>query len=664
MASPIQIVLNHKDYEQARDAGGGGPKKDFYANRDQEFQAHKAKLIGQLTAISKAISAQSQGDVGYIKVILRRDAWAKSHRPLTALFKPQRISMVGGGDLGEIYFEARPRILDGLAAEIATAEDETRLKFDKNKKKDVPNPSVIRSETGAIDKIEIYGPRDRRSFSLEEAVGWLTSPMTGSAYQIELFDVPPPHNEWDAFDAGRQKLYRSFVEGLSSAGAGLAVQRVFIREKAQPLIAVRVGRSTQAPTLLLDAPPTSERKRELAPFDPALDRHRRLLAFLDHHPLVRHIDLPAIVVRTIDGERVSAKSAADRGRDRPGNIELPIRNSARQYPRVGIVDGGISPHLSDWVIDRWDVIDAADADLEHATFIGGLAVAGGALNTSNICKEPDGAELIDIAVYPTEDDPGAFSSYYPRGVTQFFDEVEYAIGDAKARHGVRVFNLSLNVQHPAAPDRYSLFAARLDQIAEAHDAIIFVPTGNTLQQDARAEWPTDDTNALVALASARNNSMLMPAESVRNVSVAALNPPDLSTCIPNAPARYSRRGPGLRTGIKPDVAHIGGSGSPQSPLGHGLFSFKPDGSIYDSCGTSYAAPIVAKTAAVLEHSIEGTVSRETLIGLLLHHAEMPQLLKSKALQGVARDLVGFGVPPSAQEILEASDRCHQARVCI
>jgi hypothetical protein len=378
MASPIQIVLNDKDYEQARDAGGGGPKKDFFAESDAEFAKHKTKLIEQLGTVAKAIAAQPQGDVGYIKVILRRDAWAKSHRPLIALFKPARITLVGGGDLGEMYFEARPSILRELAAEIAKAEPETRLKFDPKKKKMVPHPSQVRSETGGIDRIEIYGPRDRRSFSLEDALAWLASPMTGSAYQIELFDVPPPHNEWDAFDSGRQQLYRSFVEGLSQAGGGLTVQRLFIREKAQPFIAVRVGRSTQPPTLLLDSPPPSaEHKREITPFDPSTDRHRRLLAFLDQHPLVRHIDLPAIVVRTIDGERVSAKAAAAEGRTRPAAIELPVRNSGRRYPRLGVVDGGISPHLADWVVDRWDVIDAADADLEHATFIGGLAVAGG-----------------------------------------------------------------------------------------------------------------------------------------------------------------------------------------------------------------------------------------------------------------------------------------------
>lgn len=146
----------------------------------------------------------------------------------------------------------------------------------------------------------------------------------------------------------------------------------------------------------------------------------------------------------------------------------------------------------------------------------------------------------------------------------------------------------------------------------------------------------------------------MPAESLRNVAVAALNPPGLPNALAHAPARYSRRGPGLRAGVKPDLAHIGGSGSPQSPLGHGLFSLKPDGSTCDGCGTSYATPIVAKTAAALDQSIEGAVSRETLIGLLVHHAEMPTLLATKALSGIARHLAGFGVPPSAREILKAT----------
>jgi hypothetical protein len=657
MASPVQIILNDRDYEQAREAGGGGPKKDFFANRDEEFRAHKRSLIAQLGTIARVIETQPQGDVGYTKVILRRSAWAKSHRPLTSLFKPSRIQLVGGGDLGELYFQARPRVLRTIADDIAATEETTNLRPDGASGREVPHPSTARSETGAIERIDLYGPPDRRSFSVEEAVSWLSNPMTGSAYEIELFDVPPPHNEWDVFDPGQRRVYASFVAGLSALGRGITVQRQFTRDKAQPVLSVRLARSAEPPTLQLGPPVPLERRRsrDLTPFDPGIERHRTLLRFLDQHPLVRHIDLPAVIVRTIDGRRLSAQSAAATPRARPKDFSLPPRNTSRTYPRMGIIDGGISNELSDWLVDRWDVLDASDMDHWHGTFIGGLAVAGQSLNGSEVCREADGAEIVDIAVYPNDEKPGAFSSYYPDGAPQMFDEIDYAVSDAKARHGIRVFNMSLNVLQPAQPDRYSHYAARLDQIAEAHDALFFVPTGNTAIQDLRAEWPPDETQALIALAGARNDGLLMPAESVRNVAVAGLNPPGVEPSLPFAPGRYSRRGPGLRTGVKPDLACVGGCGSSNNPLGHGLYSIRADGGVEDCCGTSFAAPIAAKTAAVLEHAIEGTVSRETLMALMLHHAQIPPLLQSKALRGVARHLVGFGNPPAADEILVGSD---------
>ena len=92
---------------------------------------------------------------------------------------------------------------------------------------------------------------------------------------------------------------------------------------------------------------------------------------------------------------------------------------------------GISEALSDWVIDRWDILDE-DVDLAHGTFIGGLATVGSALNGAETCPEPDGAELVDVAVFPNERKAGAFASYYPDGLPQFFDEMESAISDARA----------------------------------------------------------------------------------------------------------------------------------------------------------------------------------------------------------------------------------------
>jgi hypothetical protein len=646
MTSPIQIVLNPENFEEAREASGGGGRKDFFADRDREFGAHKAALMAQIDTISGVLAAQSQGPIGYVKVILKREAWAKSHRPVGTLFRSDRAPVVGGSDLGVMIVEARPSGLSQIKAEIAKAETQTRLRFDETRGKEVPYPSPQKSETGAIDRIELYGPSDKRRFSVEEAVAWLANPMTGSGYEVELFDVLPPRSEWDRLDAPHRRLVESFVNGFIAFGSSMSVERLPNWRHGLPALAVRLDQAGDGAVLRLTGPTTKER-RELAPFDPDIQRHAQLLEFLDHHPLVRRIELPGVVVR-------SATTPAP-SRNRPTNADLPVRDTRRTHPRLGIIDGGISPALADWVIDRWDVLADEDMDLSHGTFIGGLAVAGSGLNGAETCPEPDGAELVDLAIFPDQQKAGAFSSYYAGGLPQFFDELDSAVADARARHGVRVFNMSLNILQPAAPDRYSPHAVRLDRIAEENNAVVFVSAGNVQPQDMRPEWPADPATALSALAVARNDSLLLPAESTRNVTVAALNPPGHGGCMAYAPARYSRRGPGLRSGMKPDLAHIGGAGTSHATLGHGLFSILPDGTVIDGCGTSYAAPLVAKTAAVLNHAIEGEVSRETLIGLLVHHAEIPEPLRPKALKSIARHLVGFGKPPTAQEILETGD---------
>ena len=463
-----------------------------------------------------------------------------------------------------------------MASAIAGAEEVTRWKEDPASGKLVAHPSAAKSETGAIDRIELYGPRDRRRFSLDEALDWLANPMTGSSYQVELFEAPPPRSDWDAAGPDRQRLYATFTEGLAALGQGLTVQRLKTTAREQPQLALRLGASAEPPTVRLLVPAAAERRhpRQLAPFDASADRHGRLLKFLDSHPLVRRIELPPVLTRTEAADRPPRPSAAA-GRARPTQAIVPERLTTRTYPKIGVVDGGIGPALADWVIDRWDILDAGDVDAAHGTFIGGLTVLGAALNGDEVCREPDGTELVDIAVFPDEASPTAFSSYYPDGLSQFFDEVGYAVADAKARHDVRVFNMSLNIQHQAEPDRYGAYAARLDAIAEANNAVFFLSAGNTGPQSLRPEWAVDETQALVGLASARNDGLLMPAESVRNVSVAALNPPGLANALAFAPARYSRRGPGLRAGVKPDLAQIGGSGSPQAPHGHGLYSVTP-----------------------------------------------------------------------------------------
>ena len=649
MVSPVQIILNQTNFEEVRDKQGGGSKRDFFAFRDAEFRQHKVNILDQMNAIGGVLASQSQGNIGVIKVILRREAWAKSHRPTNTLFRNGRIPLIGGADLGEMLFEATPHSIDAVAQAIARAETSTKLKLNANTQKEVPNPSSFKSELGAISRVELYGAPDRRDFSVEEAITWLSNPLTGSGYLIELFESPIPRTEWDRLPENRQQLHRTFREGLSSFKAGLDVHRLTNTEREQPQFAFRLERSDAPSKLLLTDSRRLERSRvrELAPFDPDVIKHQKLLNFLENHPLVRRIELPPIITRTATG--------LSNVRSAPSSLELPTRQVERSHPIMGIVDGGVAPVLNDWVQARWDILADEHMDLNHGTFIGGLAVAGNTLNGEEVCAEPDGIELVDIAVFPDESSPDAFQSYYPSGLPDFFDEVDQAIGEYNSQFGARVYNFSLNVQHSATPNRYGPFAMRLDSIAETNDCIFFISAGNTAPQNVRAEWSSDPTQALVDLAAAREDSLLMPGESVRNIAVAAVNPPDVSTSVAHAPANYSRRGPGLRAGVKPDIAHVGGTGTPCPQSGHGLYSILPNGNICDGCGTSYAAPLAAKTAAILDHSIEGDVSRETLHALLLHNAALPESLKNKTLRPVAKDLVGFGIPPSAQQILGGTD---------
>src|SRR3546814_13126904 len=112
------------------------------------------------------------------------------------------------------------------------AEEHTIMRFEEARGKDTPNPSVRKSETGAIDRVELYGPADRRTFSADDAIAWLSNPVTGSSYQVELFEIPAPRSDWDGLDANRRRLYEYFIGGLNALSHGLSVERLPTRTRA------------------------------------------------------------------------------------------------------------------------------------------------------------------------------------------------------------------------------------------------------------------------------------------------------------------------------------------------------------------------------------------------------------------------------------------------
>ena len=171
-----------------------------------------------------------------------------------------------------------------------------------------------------------------------------------------------------------------------------------------------------------------------------------------------------------------------------------------------------------------------------------------------------------------------------------------------------------------------------------------ISAGNLPQNQLRGEWiPADPEQNIDDFLP--EHLALPPAESLRGLSVMALNPND------NAPTAYTLIGPAYQVGVKPDVAYVGGSAEDDS----GLSSINMTGQKILVSGTSMSAPLVAKIMSSVDNRIGGNAPFELLKALLIHHAQYPEVIMDKVYDEVRKNLYGFGVPVSSEKILMEDD---------
>lgn len=631
--NPVQIVLNDSDYITPPEAGRGGPPHDFFPDRDDEFKKHKAKLAIQIAKTAEKLAASGADGVGYIKVKLRPDALAKSHRPIREMLIPDRFPSVGAAGLGELFYLASAADVASLLGSVASAETYTNWVENADGKM-VARPSVAKSEVGAIAELVIPEPESKRNFDAKAATEWLAQPGTGGTYIVELFENPRSAEIKDG--KSRVELIRSLDDLLQDLGTGIVAWRMPEAGGEVPL-ALRIE-ATEAPPRLSAAKIPGD-----VPDRISMDaiRHEEVLQRLAQHPAVRRISLPLKLELSAHGGVPSGAASV-----------FPVPAPGVRYPKVGIIDDGLGPALAAWTLGRHDFLDEAEVNADHGSFVGGLVVGAAAMNPSLGGLEPDGCELVDLALFPSSD----FATHYPRGFADFLEEMDQAIGEAKRTHKVRIFNLSINAVSPVESDQYSYYAARIDQISEKHDVIIVNSAGNLTWKDRRSPWPQRTAEALKYFAARTEpDTIYKPSESFRAVSVGAINPAGCSVHHHGLPTTFSRRGPGLKVGTKPDVAHYGGNDGTGPAGNHGLISLKPGGAQVSDCGTSFSAPLVTKSLSVIEDRIEGYLPAHTLRALLLHNCSWPDALADKRLAQLARQFVGFGIPCPTSEMLTTDD---------
>ena len=102
--NPVQIVLNDTDFHAMPDPGQPPRPKDFFANSDREFIAHRKRLATDVQRIIEEVENSAFGPATYLKVRMRTEALAKSYRPVYALFKPEQFPCVGTEAFGTRFF--------------------------------------------------------------------------------------------------------------------------------------------------------------------------------------------------------------------------------------------------------------------------------------------------------------------------------------------------------------------------------------------------------------------------------------------------------------------------------------------------------------------------------------------------------------------------------
>jgi hypothetical protein len=647
--NPVQIILNDRDFHQAPEPGQPPRNKDFFDGADYAFAMHKQSLLAAIDAIISEIRRSPYGPAAYLKVQMRSEALAKSYRPVGWLFKRDQFPCVGADAVGTLYFRAPLIHLPALRQRFEQAELAVETKYRQTDGLPYKAPTIKRAEVGAIESIEIAPPEQKRTFSTAAAMSLFDDPHTVSGYQIELFETPDDRVIADD-PTGRIVLRRTLENLLLSFGRGA---RIYVASEIgrTPVLEVQLTRSdeaamvdnylglTRADVVPLPTP---------AQIDQNAERHEAVLTALQGHPLVRAI-LPPVQLQLTD--EAAARTCKDSKNAEAKVLTVPTREAGATYPVVGVIDSGVAQVLDDWVIARFDYLAPADYNPTHGTGVAGLIAVAQLANDPAITPEANGCLIYDAPLYPHS----SFHAKYPRGFSDFLEEIEQAVAEAKETHNVRLFNLSINATSDVERHRYSIYASRLDQIADTYGVIFVNSAGNLPKSQSRAPWqkrPIDVINYFATRTSP--DTIYKPAESVRSISVGALNPPKTGQ-VEGAPTIYTTRGPGLQVGVKPDVSTYGGAGGAAPGAPTGLASISPDGTKQDVVGTSYAAPLVARALAGLDAVTEGGLSTEALRAMLLHNAKMPDPLTKRGLKELGRQFVGFGQPVSVADMLETDD---------
>ncbi len=357
-------------------------------------------------------------------------------------------------------------------------------------------------------------------------------------------------------------------------------------------------------------------------------------------------------------------------------------------PRLCVMDTGIAsshPLLAPFVGHEESIFTASQEPADengHGTRVAGVAVFG------------DVRECIEKGTFES---PITLYSARVLNAENVFDDDRLIINQMReavrafkrAPFSCRVFNLSICERVPFTESdagKQPQWAEALDILAREEEVLFVVSAGNQEQHLALTDPAPPSLDDILLCPESRVASPASAAIActvggvVQHDIVAGYDGGGQTIQVPTAqagePSPFTRTGPGVASGIKPEFVHyagqlvIGGfdgarSLRPEPGTAVVSLSHEPLRKLFAwDVGTSYAAPRVARVAAIVEHSLKDLFGEEHVHPNVVRAVlAVSSAIPEASLQlGFSQDVyerlkvVGYGLPDEARAIGSDSRR--------
>ncbi len=316
-----------------------------------------------------------------------------------------------------------------------------------------------------------------------------------------------------------------------------------------------------------------------------------------------------------------------------------------KLPAVVVLDSGISfpSSLSSVVLDRWKPANSSGGNADHGTKV-----------ASRVAFRYIDQQLLTGILIPRAKviDCNILDGSVP--VNVFIKRIQDAVG--KYSDIAKIYNLSANAPAPIEGDEMSIVGYELDALQLQKSVQFVISAGNhdLWKTESSLEDILDDDDSRIA----------SPADSMLAIAVGAIVGADHVDSLSKANdiAPYSRRGPGFRGCLKPDLSTYAGTtvqknGCSYVPRDQFALLLSNKAKLVPDAGTSFAAPVVAGDLA----EILGETSQNDILlaKALLYHNTQP-LWDGEGIDdnelAYAHSIYGRGMPNLENSKFSSSSR--------